>query len=127
MVYYRPADAVAGRQGEAMEVLHIGRILAQSNITAGSSPVGMSKKKLRGGAEVARKAHNLEVAGSNPAPATQNATIFKWSGWRLICKLTIVSDTVHIRRCTRLRWYGIRNMSRNSNAVSRKALGAVFF
>ena len=26
---------------------------------------------LRGGAEVARKAHNLEVVGSNPTPATK--------------------------------------------------------
>ena len=30
----------------------------------------------RGGAEAARKAHNLEVAGSNPAPATRFGKIF---------------------------------------------------
>jgi hypothetical protein len=29
-------------------------------------------KILRGGAVAARKAHNLEVAGSNPVPATKN-------------------------------------------------------
>ena len=29
------------------------------------------RKMLRGGAGVARQAHNLEVAGSNPAPATR--------------------------------------------------------
>jgi hypothetical protein len=29
-------------------------------------------ESLRGGAEVARQAHNLEVVGSNPTPATTN-------------------------------------------------------
>ena len=36
----------------------------------GSSPV-LTTNKQRGGAEVACEAHNLEVSGSNPLPATK--------------------------------------------------------
>ncbi len=36
---------------------------------AGSTPA-LGTFLLRGGAEVARQAHNLEVVGSNPTPAT---------------------------------------------------------
>lgn len=36
----------------------------------GSIPVTGSKLLSRDGAAVAREAHNLQVAGSNPAPAT---------------------------------------------------------
>ncbi len=33
------------------------------------------KISARGGAEAARKAHNLEVAGSNPVPATKSKVL----------------------------------------------------
>ena len=38
---------------------------------------------MRGGAEVARRAHNPKVVGSNPAPATnQMMKIFKHLAWK---------------------------------------------
>ena len=40
---------------------------------------------MRGGAEAARKAHNLEVGGSNPSPATRRKRTAKLK-FKLICK-----------------------------------------
>ncbi len=35
----------------------------------------------RGGAAVARRAHNPEVVGSNPTPATRESAVKSRSGW----------------------------------------------
>ena len=58
---------------------NIKKVISLPETTTQRSPVkrvnknqcGGGNNTLRGGAEVARENHNLEVAGSNPVPATQ--------------------------------------------------------
>lgn len=42
------------------------------HFVSGEEPVPMNVEQLQGGAEAARQTHNLEVAGSSPAPVTNS-------------------------------------------------------
>ncbi len=80
-------------------------------------PIFLVKSRQRGGAVVARQAHNLEVAGASPAPATSQ-TEAPHRGVLVFCFCAGSSSAVHccVGTCKVLRGYPLSTMGRKTRA-----------
>ena len=64
------AGVAEGKDKKRLDFLHRGEILPKFTVRLDSSPPVADNTRAGWSSPVAREAHNLEVVGSNPAPAT---------------------------------------------------------